>query len=68
MRHASINTTLAYYVGEDAEGTADALWTAIGNTLGNTPSVNEKRDAKKHREFQYRREDLNLHALAGTGF
>jgi integrase len=26
MRHASINTTLAYYVGEDAEATADALW------------------------------------------
>jgi integrase len=36
MRHASITTTLAYYVGEDAEETADALWETLGNTLGNT--------------------------------
>ena len=46
MRHADISTTMAYYVGENAEATADALWAAVGNTLGNTPSTNEKRDAK----------------------
>jgi integrase len=36
MRHASINTTLAFYVGEDAEATAEAIWSASGNTPGNT--------------------------------
>lgn len=46
MRHASINKTLAYYVGENDEATADALWAAVGDTLGDTPSTNEKRDAK----------------------
>ena len=37
MRHESITTTLAYYVGADAEEAADAIWEAAGNTLGNTP-------------------------------
>ena len=34
MRHASIETTMAYYVGNDAEATADALWAASGSVLG----------------------------------
>ncbi len=46
MRHASLATTMAYYVGEDAEATADALWSAFGDTLVDTSSTNEKRDAK----------------------
>jgi integrase len=36
MRHSSITTTLAYYVGEDAEATADALWAGFGDTLVDT--------------------------------
>jgi len=28
MRHADIQTTLSYYVGQDAESTADTLWAA----------------------------------------
>jgi integrase len=36
MRHSSITTTLAYYVGEDAEATADALWAGFGGTLVDT--------------------------------
>ncbi len=52
MRHESIDTTLRYYVGRDAEATADAVWEAAaklpGNTFGNSapkadnPTINEK--------------------------
>ncbi len=47
MRHESIETTLRYYVGRNAQSTADAAWEAVegrgrkgrvGNTRGNTPS------------------------------
>lgn len=34
MRHASITTTMAYYVGENAEATADVLWNAVGTIPG----------------------------------
>jgi integrase len=38
MRHESIETTLKYYVGRNAETTAAALYAAVsGNTLGNIP-------------------------------
>jgi integrase len=46
MRHASIATTMAYYVGDNAEATADVLWNAAGTISGTTPSAHEKRDAK----------------------
>jgi integrase len=36
MRHSSINTTKAYYVGTNAEATVDAIWAAAGNTSGNS--------------------------------
>lgn len=44
MRHKSIDTTMKFYVGQNAEKTADALWLAygqlrdadLGNTLGNS--------------------------------
>lgn len=47
MRHESIQTTLKYYVGRNAERTADVLWEAHeaaksgrnGNTLGNTAPI-----------------------------
>ncbi len=35
MRHASIETTLTYYVGQNAESTSRELWNCLGNTLGN---------------------------------
>ena len=39
MRRASITTTLAYYVGQNAEATANALWLGFGDTLGDTTSI-----------------------------
>jgi hypothetical protein len=36
MRHASIATTMEFYVGRNAETTADALWDAVANTSANT--------------------------------
>jgi len=36
MRHESIETTLRYYVGRNAETTAEALYQAVGNSLGNS--------------------------------
>ncbi len=41
-RHESIDTTMKFYVGREAEAAADVLWDAYekatgrGNTLGNT--------------------------------
>ncbi|WP_197528535.1 tyrosine-type recombinase/integrase [Aeoliella mucimassa] len=47
MRHASIQTTMAYYVGQNAESTADELWRAAeresGNTLGNSKQKSKPR-------------------------
>jgi integrase len=39
MRHSHIETTLKYYVGMDAETTADTLWEAVAKTAGNTPDL-----------------------------
>ncbi len=42
MRHESIETTLKYYVGQDAQRTADVLWAAhekASNKSGNTAPV-----------------------------
>lgn len=39
MRHESIETTMKFYVGRNAQTTADVLWAAhepAGNTFGNT--------------------------------
>jgi integrase len=52
MRHESIETTMRYYVGRNAETAAQAVWdgfqAASGNTLGNTagfpPSSGERRE------------------------
>ena len=45
MRHADIKTTLTYYVGKNAERTADAVYAAFegskGNSLANTQQANE---------------------------
>jgi hypothetical protein len=34
MRHASIETTMTYYVGQNAEATAQGLGAALGHKLG----------------------------------
>ena len=34
MRHESIETTMRYYVGRNAQRTADVLWAAMGEDLG----------------------------------
>jgi integrase len=39
MRHEDISTTMKFYVGREAETTADVIWAAVekvGNTAGNT--------------------------------
>ena len=46
MRHASIETTLTYYVGENAESTAEELWAALGDKLGDKQVVIEKENSK----------------------
>lgn len=37
MRHSSIDTTLKYYVGQNAEATADTLWECHERTAESTP-------------------------------
>jgi integrase len=54
MRHKSIETTLKYYVDQDADDVADELWKAhraSSNTLGNTTS-SEAKKAKKGSDDQ----------------
>jgi len=36
MRHASIDTTMPYYVGQNAEATAESLWDCLGNKPSNS--------------------------------
>ena len=51
MRHQSIETTMKYYVGVNADATADVLWRAVekeaGTTLGTQPETAEMADSKK---------------------
>ena len=73
MRHASINTTMAYYVGTNAEATADALWAAVGTSLGYHPNQRNiahgsQKTLRNKANVKYRRRDLNPHDLAVTGF
>jgi len=46
MRHEDIETTMRYYVGQNAQATADAIWEASGNTLGNTSPIQTHTCAK----------------------
>jgi len=34
MRHESINTTMDFYVGRNAQSTAAILWAAVGKQTG----------------------------------
>ena len=51
MRHESIETTMKYYVGVNAEATADELWKAVesnlGTKLGAKPITGQSSDAWK---------------------
>jgi integrase len=53
MRHESIETTLRYYVGRNAQSTADVLWEAheraAGNTLGNSAHHETTQESRKPR-------------------
>lgn len=61
MRHESIETTMRFYVGSEAESIADRLWHAVGDTSGDTPrnpapktapvSHSKGRKSKLQREF-----------------
>jgi hypothetical protein len=49
MRHKSIETTLKYYVDQDADDVADELWkahAALGNTSGNSPPKSAEKAEK----------------------
>lgn len=50
MRHAAIETTLKYYVALDADEVAGELWSAVGNSFGNTPTKEAPEEAAKRRE------------------
>lgn len=50
MRHSSINTTMAFYVGQNAESTAESLWNAVDNKPGHTAeSENSTREEIPHK-------------------
>ena len=36
MRHEDTSRTMKFYVGQNAEATADAVWAAAGNIQGNS--------------------------------
>jgi hypothetical protein len=40
MRHESIETTMRYYVGRDADAVADLLWEAVNGKPESTKSAN----------------------------
>jgi integrase len=42
MRHSNIETTLRYYVDQDADDVAGELWGAFGNTSGNNSRIGPK--------------------------
>ena len=57
MRHASINTTMAYYVGTNAEATADAIWAAAGTKLGTIGQLADNNcDMQKSKNTSHRSE------------
>jgi integrase len=42
MRHEDISTTLKFYVGSEAETTADVLWAAVAKVGTNPGTMTEK--------------------------
>ena len=57
MRHESIETTLKYYVGRNAETTAAALYEAVqGNKSGNTTKNSAEPATRENAESPYEKE------------
>ena len=77
MRHESIETTLRFYVGTDAQRTADAAWAAFeasrpknleaaGNSLANSAPSDPPPPPIKNRRKPNRRQALPSNGAAGT--
>ena len=77
MRHESIETTLRFYVGTDAQRTADAAWAAFeasrpknleaaGNSLANSAPSGPPPPPIKNRRKPNRRQALPSNGAAGT--
>lgn len=79
MLHTDISTTMWYYVGQNAQATADELWRVVGNNLGNSgpQSTDQQRQespqvvvpeerldhALRHKVFTQRATTLTLHRI-----
>ena len=50
MRHESIETTMQFYVGQNAERTADVLWQAHEKAASNESSNNPQEAAEADRQ------------------
>ena len=50
MRHSDITTTMKYYVGVNAEATADELWAAVEGDLGTTLGTSAKNEQQGESE------------------
>lgn len=46
MRHTDIGTTMKFYVGQNAEATADVIWAAAGSSEGNSHLAANRPDSK----------------------
>jgi integrase len=46
MRHADISTTMKFYVGVNADATADKLWEVLGDVLGDVSDTQVSRHSK----------------------
>jgi len=52
MRHHSIETTLRYYVGQNADATADAVWTAYERVSTSVSMAAEGEDGGQQADSQ----------------
>lgn len=59
MRHASIETTMTYYVQQSAKVTSSELWAIQGNNLGNSEGT-RKGEEQKTPCFKHTPQDSNL--------
>jgi integrase len=51
MRHASLSTTFSFYVVSDAEMVADTIWSAAGDTCGDTSKRASRDDAENSTNY-----------------
>ncbi len=45
MRHESIQTTMEFYVGRNAEAAADVVWDSVSSSTSETPDLSEFRES-----------------------